>query len=24
MPTFRFKREDSRALVDYLRAIQVH
>ena len=24
MPTFRFKREDARALVDYLRAIQVH
>ena len=24
MPTFRFKREDARALVDYLHAIQVH
>jgi mono/diheme cytochrome c family protein len=24
MPTFRFKREDARALVDYLQAIQVH
>jgi mono/diheme cytochrome c family protein len=24
MPTFRFNREDARALVDYLRAIQVH
>jgi mono/diheme cytochrome c family protein len=24
MPTFRFKREDARALVDYLHAIQTH